>query len=79
MDLPARFYDAVSLLNAGEYFECHEVLEELWREETTSLRLFYQGVLQIAVGCYHLTVRQNRRGGLSNYRQGWRSSAISRR
>ncbi|MCL6475788.1 MAG: DUF309 domain-containing protein [Firmicutes bacterium] len=70
MDLPARFYDAMRLFDAGEYFECHEVLEELWREEPTSLRLFYQGLLQVAVGCYHLTVRYNRRGALSKLQAG---------
>lgn len=70
MELPARFYDALSLLDRGEYFECHEVLEELWLEETTSLRLLYQGILQVAVGCYHLTVRHNRRGGVNKLREG---------
>lgn len=69
-ELPSRFYDALSLLGAGEYFECHEVLEELWREEPTSLRLFYQGILQVAVGCYHLTVRHNRRGGAKKLQEG---------
>lgn len=34
-----------------DYFECHEVMEELWLEEGRS-RL-YQGLLQIAVGLYH--------------------------
>ncbi len=70
MDLPTRFYDALSLLDRGEYFECHEVLEELWLEETTSLRLLYQGILQVAVGCYHLTVRHNRRSGVNKLREG---------
>jgi uncharacterized protein len=38
--------------NATEdYFECHEVLEELWMEEGRDI--FYQGLLQIAVGLYH--------------------------
>lgn len=69
-ELPPRFYDALALLNAGEYFECHEVLEEIWREEPTSLRLFYQGILQVAVGCYHLIVRHNRRGGTNKLREG---------
>ncbi|MCS6830292.1 MAG: DUF309 domain-containing protein [Armatimonadota bacterium] len=68
--LPPEFYDALALLHAGEYFECHEVLEELWREEHTSLRLFYQGILQVAVGCYHLTARHNRRGGMNKLRAG---------
>ncbi|GBC95277.1 hypothetical protein HRbin16_01064 [bacterium HR16] len=70
LSLPSAFYDALALLHAGEYFECHEVLEELWRQEPTSLRLFYQGILQVAVGCYHLTVRHNRRGGVSKLREG---------
>jgi len=34
-----------------DYFECHEVMEELWLEEGRSL--LYQGLLQIAVGLYH--------------------------
>ncbi len=70
LSLPSAFYDALALLHAGEYFECHEVLEELWRQEPTSLRLFYQGILQVAVGCYHLTVRHNRRGGVNKLREG---------
>lgn len=70
IELPPRFYEALSLLNAGDYFECHEVLEELWREEQSSLRLLYQGILQVAVGCYHLTARANRRGGESKLREG---------
>lgn len=34
-----------------DYFECHEVMEELWLEE--GRKPFYQGLLQIAVGLYH--------------------------
>lgn len=68
--LHPRFHDAVHLFNSGAYFECHEVLEELWREEPTSLRLFYQGLLQIAVGCYHLTVRRNKHGAISKLKAG---------
>ena len=34
-----------------DYFECHEVMEELWLEEGRDAR--YQGLLQIAVGLYH--------------------------
>jgi predicted metal-dependent hydrolase len=36
---------------ARDYFECHEVMEELWLEEGRN-RL-YQGLLQVAVGLYH--------------------------
>jgi len=34
-----------------DYFECHEVLEELWLEEGRNP--IYQGLLQVAVGLYH--------------------------
>ncbi len=34
-----------------DYFECHEVMEELWLEEGRDAR--WQGLLQIAVGLYH--------------------------
>ena len=44
----------VHMFNAGEYFEQHEVLEDLWRAEPGPIRELYQGILQIGVGCYHL-------------------------
>jgi predicted metal-dependent hydrolase len=34
-----------------DYFECHEVMEELWLEE--GRKPLYQGLLQVAVGLYH--------------------------
>ncbi|CAH0117574.1 hypothetical protein PAE9249_00033 [Paenibacillus sp. CECT 9249] len=34
-----------------DYFECHEVMEELWLEEGRDL--LYQGLLQVAVALYH--------------------------
>jgi len=42
-----------------DYFECHEVMEELWMEENRSP--LYQGLLQVAVGLYH--ARNNNTGG----------------
>lgn len=68
--LPEQLHEAVHLFNEGRYFECHEVLEDLWRAEPTSWRLLYQGILQVAVGCYHLTVRHNRHGAASKLREG---------
>lgn len=44
-----------------DYFECHEVLEELWLERNRDP--LYKGLLQIAVGLYHYRNR-NLRGGL---------------
>jgi predicted metal-dependent hydrolase len=37
--------------DARDYFECHEVMEELWLEEGRNP--LYQGLLQVAVGLYH--------------------------
>ncbi|MDP4097717.1 DUF309 domain-containing protein [Paenibacillus sp. P96] len=34
-----------------DYFECHEVLEELWLE--TGRNPLYKGLLQVAVGLFH--------------------------
>lgn len=34
-----------------DYYECHEVLEELWLEEGRNRHI--QGLLQVAVGLYH--------------------------
>jgi predicted metal-dependent hydrolase len=34
-----------------DYYECHDVMEELWMEERRDK--FYQGLLQVAVGLYH--------------------------
>ncbi|GGF69917.1 hypothetical protein GCM10010912_13900 [Paenibacillus albidus] len=44
-----------------DYFECHEVLEELWLAKGRDP--LYKGLLQVAVGLYHFRNR-NVRGGL---------------
>jgi predicted metal-dependent hydrolase len=54
----------VHLFNAGEFFECHEILEELWRAEPRPIRELYQGILQVGVGFYHLG-RGNFRGAVN--------------
>jgi predicted metal-dependent hydrolase len=45
----------IKFFNSGHYFEAHEVWEDLWRETSGDLRLFYQGLIQTAVGLYHLS------------------------
>jgi len=49
--------------NDGQYFECHETLETLWKAERRPLRRLYQGVLQIGVALHHLE-RGNQRGAI---------------
>ncbi|HBA89320.1 MAG TPA: DUF309 domain-containing protein [Geobacter sp.] len=50
---PDELQKAIDEFNSGDWFECHETLEELWVGEKGELRDFYQGVLQIAVALHH--------------------------
>lgn len=50
---PAELQKAIEEFNGGDWFECHETLEELWVGEKGELRDFYQGLLQVAVALYH--------------------------
>jgi len=43
----------IGLFNDGEFFRCHEVLEEAWRLERRPRRLFLQALIHLAVGFYH--------------------------
>jgi predicted metal-dependent hydrolase len=70
--LPASFYIGLAQLERGEYFTCHETLEALWTGEKASVRELYQGVIQIAVGCYHLTAKSNFKGAVNKLDQGAR-------
>lgn len=40
--------------NAGEYFECHETLEEAWNEESGPVRELYRAILQVSIAYYHI-------------------------
>lgn len=57
------FGQAVSEFNQQEFYACHDTLEALWMDSTEPYKSFYQGVLQIAVGCYHLA-HHNWRGAV---------------
>jgi predicted metal-dependent hydrolase len=41
------------LFNAEDFFESHEVLEELWSETQDERKRFYQGLIQAAVALLH--------------------------
>ncbi|GAB6166672.1 hypothetical protein JCM19992_26720 [Thermostilla marina] len=58
------FEQGVALFNRGDYFEAHEVWEELWHDRTLPERRFIQGLIQLAVGMYWL-----RRGNLIGARR----------
>jgi uncharacterized protein len=43
----------ISLFNKGEFFEAHEVLEDVWRTAPDSEKKFLQGLIQVAVALHH--------------------------
>ena len=47
------FRHGIQLFNDGDFFECHEVLEDLWRPMRGPRRLFLQGIIHFAVALYH--------------------------
>ncbi|YAI82020.1 MAG: DUF309 domain-containing protein [cyanobacterium endosymbiont of Rhopalodia sterrenbergii] len=49
-----QFWQGVEQFNHREFYSCHDTLEALWMDSVEPDRQFYQGILQIAVGCYHL-------------------------
>jgi len=52
--MPPTFWHGVAQFNAREFYACHDTFESLWLAAATAEQPFYQGLLQIAVGCYHL-------------------------
>jgi uncharacterized protein len=61
---PSEWLQGIAEFNAGEYYACHDTLEALWMDSIDPDKKFYQGVLQIAVACYHLHNR-NWRGAVT--------------
>ena len=58
---PSPLVSAVRQFNEGRYWDCHETLEDLWRETPYPLRFVYHAVIKAAVGFHHLS-RHNRNG-----------------
>ncbi len=52
-NLPNAYLEGVRLFNEQKFFECHDVLEELWSETVGEERGFYQGLIQAAVSLFH--------------------------
>jgi uncharacterized protein len=55
--------------NAGYFFECHDTLEEVWAGIRGPARDFFQGLIQVSVGFYHLG-NGNRGGALTMLERG---------
>jgi uncharacterized protein len=57
------FLQGVQQFNQGQFYECHDTLEAVWIEASEMDKRFYQGILQIAVACHHLS-NHNLRGAM---------------
>jgi hypothetical protein len=58
----------VAQFNDGLFFECHDTLEEAWSGVRGPSRDFFQGLIQVAVGFYHLG-NGNRPGAITLLRR----------
>jgi len=49
------FMQAVEEFNQEKFYQCHDSLEAIWVDSPEIDKRFYQGILQIAVACHHLS------------------------
>ena len=50
-DYPLEYYEFFVKFNEGDYYTCHDLLEEMWM--TDKGNLFFKGLLQMSVAIYH--------------------------
>jgi hypothetical protein len=71
------YLQGIAYFNACEFFEAHEVWEDLWKSYSGELRLFFKGLIQAAVALHHFgngnirgarKVYGSSRGYLAQYR-----------
>lgn len=61
--LPDLARSGITLFNQGQFYKCHDDLEEAWQAETGRIRDLYRGILQIGIAYYQIQ-RGNYRGAL---------------
>ncbi len=59
VDAPPGFAEAIDQFNSWRFYDCHETLEDIWREtgpkgDDSTLANFYQGLIKAAAGYHHL-------------------------
>ncbi len=50
---PREYLDGIDYFNQERYFEAHEAWEEIWMRSEGETKLFYQMLIQAAVGLHH--------------------------
>jgi predicted metal-dependent hydrolase len=69
---PLEYIEGIEHFNAARYFDAHEVWEEIWLRSSGQTKVFYQMLIQAAVGLHHYE-RGNARGA-----RGMHSNVIER-
>jgi predicted metal-dependent hydrolase len=65
-DYDARYLAGIVLFNRSDYFEAHEVWEDLWMDTAGPDKRFFQALIQAAVGLLHFG-NGNVRGAIKLY------------
>jgi hypothetical protein len=50
---PPLYLQGIEYFNECDFFEAHEVWEELWSDDQSNSRKFFQGLIQAAVALHH--------------------------
>lgn len=50
---PGQLLQGIREFNNGEWYDCHETVEDLWIGTQGEMRDFYQGIIQIAIAMLH--------------------------
>ena len=66
-ELPAQYLRGIELFNAGQFFESHEALEEIWAMSNGVEREFLSALIQSAAALHHF-----RLGNLKGASSVWR-------
>lgn len=61
-----RYLEGIRYFNECEFFEAHEIWEDLWADQQGPSRRFYQGLIQVAV-CLHHFGNENIHGARKLY------------
>jgi predicted metal-dependent hydrolase len=61
-----RYLEYIELFNERDFYDCHEVLEDLWLDNDGPDRRFYQGLIHLA-SAFLLLMRGKFRGSRSRF------------
>ena len=48
-----QFFKGIELFNQEQFYDCHDVIEEVWLVEASDKRPFLQGIIQAAAAFHH--------------------------